>query len=420
MKILYVSQYFPPEMGAPAARVSELARHWVHSGHEVNVLTGFPNHPTGVVPPDYRAKLRRVICREQFDGVSVIRTWLLPLPNRKTHERILNYGSFCLSSCLTGTFMARPDVIIATSPQLLVGLTGWWLGLAKRVPFILEVRDLWPESLSAVGVKGETSTLTRSLGRLAKFLYRSCSHVVVVSPAFKEQLVQKWNVNPEKISVVENGVESDFFSSDGHSDIKESEPEFRGKFVVSYVGTLGNACGLGVALDAAAQLQTILPDVLFLFVGEGAEKEQLVSLAQRQGLRNVRFLPQQSRDKIPALIQASDLCLVLLKKADVFKTVIPTKMLESMACARPVILGVDGQAREILEKARGGIFIEPENATALVAAIIRLYQDPGLRQVLGCNGRRYIAGHLSRERLATVYSNVLEKLVLNGNQHSRS
>src|SRR5215470_7968975 len=222
MKILYVSQYFPPEMGAPAARVSELARHWVKSGHEVNVLTGFPNHPTGVVPVEYRAQMRRFVCREQIGGINVVRTWLFPLPNRKTHERILNYGSFCLSSCFTGTFMARPDVIIATSPQLLVGLTGWWLGLAKRAPFILEVRDLWPESISAVGVKGESSSLSRSLGRLANFLYRYSSHVVVVSPAFKEHLVRKWNVNPEKISVVENGVESDFFPHDGNSNVRES------------------------------------------------------------------------------------------------------------------------------------------------------------------------------------------------------
>jgi glycosyltransferase involved in cell wall biosynthesis len=314
--------------------------------------------------------------------------------------------------------MARPDVIIATSPQLLVGLTGWWLGLAKRAPFILEVRDLWPESISAVGVRGETSTLTRSLGRLANFLYQASNHVVVVTPAFREQLVQKWKVDPEKISVVGNGVESDFVSSKGNFDITKNELDFGGRFVVSYIGTLGNACGLGVALEAAAQLQTVLPNVLFLFVGEGAEKGKLVSSAQRQGLRNVRFLSQQPREKIPALIQASDLCLVLLKKAEVFKTVIPTKMLEFMACGRPVILGVDGQAREVLEKAQGGVFIEPENATALVGAITNLYQDARLRHVLGCNGRRYITEHLSRERLAGVYANILETLILNGKPHA--
>jgi putative colanic acid biosynthesis glycosyltransferase WcaI len=410
MNILYVSQYFPPEMGAPAARVSELSRHWVRSGHQVTVLTGFPNHPSGVVPLAYRAKLKRAVYREQIDGINVVRTWLLPLPNRKTYERILNYGSFCLSSCITGTFISRPDVIIATSPQLLVGLTGWWLGRAKRVPFILEVRDLWPESLSAVGVGNDGSTLVRFLGKLAKFLYEASNHVVVVTPAFREQLIQNWNVDPAKISVVENGVETSLFSSNRKIPSSEHE-QFKGRFVVSYIGTLGNASGLEVALKAAKQLQHVLPKVLFLFVGEGAEKEQLVSLAHREGLGNVVFLPQQPRERIPSLIQLSDVCLVLLKKAAVFKTVIPTKMLEFMACGRPVILGVDGQAREILEAANGGLFIEPEDVTALVQAIKHLYEDAECRRVLGANGRRYIVEHLSRERLAWFYSRILEQLV---------
>jgi glycosyltransferase involved in cell wall biosynthesis len=422
MNILYVSQYFPPEMGAPAARVSELSSHWVKAAHRVTVLTGFPNHPTGVVPPEYQGKMRRLVYCENLNGIHVVRTWLLPLPNCKSHERLLSYSSFCLSSCLTGTFLRRPDVIIATSPQLLVGLTGWWVGQAKHAPFIFEVRDLWPESIAGVGAGGETSLLNRSLGRLARFLYRFSSHVVVVTPAFKERLIKKWNVNPEKISVVENGVETDLFSSNGDPEtIKTTKNQFglEGRFVVSYIGTLGSASGLSVALEAAAQLQRTLPDVLFLFVGEGAQKEQLVLSAQRQNLRNVRFVSQQPRQRIPALIQASHLCLVLLKRADVFKTVIPTKMLEFMACGKTVILGVDGQAREILEKAQGGIFVEPESATALVAAIARLYGDPRGRHVLGCNGRRYITENLSRERLATVYSSILEKLVLNGNQHRR-
>src|SRR4051794_3135768 len=145
LKILYISQYFPPEMGAPAARVSELSRHWADAGHEVAVLTGFPNHPDGVLRPEYRKHFRRAVFREQADGVSVVRTWLLPFPNRKPYERVLNYSSFCASASLTGTFLERPDVIIATSPQLLVGLAGWWIAKLKRVPFVLEVRDLWPE-----------------------------------------------------------------------------------------------------------------------------------------------------------------------------------------------------------------------------------------------------------------------------------
>lgn len=400
-------------MGAPAARVSELARHWVQSGHQVKVLTGFPNHPTGVVLPEYRAKFRHLVYREWIDGIDVLRTWLLPFANRRAYERLLNYLSFYLSSSITGSFLQQPDVIIATSPQLFVGLAGWWLGRIKRTPFILEVRDLWPESITASGMGRQGSMAVRALQALSAFLYRTSDHIVVVTPAFKEDLVTKWKVRPEKISVVENGVETDLFTPDGSADTVKSALGFAGRFVVSYIGTLGLAHGLSTVLQAATLLQKNFPDILFLFIGEGADKERLVTLAQEQNLVNVRFLPQQPREKIPALIRASDLCLVPLKKAPVFRTVIPTKMLEFMACGRPVILGVDGQARQVLEEAKGGLFIEPENHNALSEAVLHLYQDSTLRQTLGRNGRNHIVEHLSREHTAKIYIEVLEKVISN-------
>src|SRR5580704_534473 len=217
MKILYVSQYFPPEMGAPAARAAELSRHWAATGHDVTVLTGFPNHPTGVIPPEYRDKFRRLVAHEQTNGVNVVRTWLLPFPNRKAHERMLNYSSFCISAASTGLFLSRPDVVIATSPQLLVGLSGWWLARWKRAPFVFEVRDLWPESLAAVGMGNSDSLLHRSLAKIAGFLYQHSDRVVVVTPAFEDYLVKHWRVPREKISVIENGVETQVFARESPS-----------------------------------------------------------------------------------------------------------------------------------------------------------------------------------------------------------
>src|SRR6202162_4784466 len=170
-------------MGAPGPRDVELSRHWVRAGHEVTVLTGFPNHPTGVVPPEYRGKLRRLVMREKVEGVNVVRSWLLPFPNRKAYERMLNYSSFCVSAATTGLFLSRPDVVIATSPQLLVGLSGWWLARWKRVPFVLEVRYLWAESRAAVGMGNSNSLLHRALAKIAGFLYSRSDRVVVVSPA---------------------------------------------------------------------------------------------------------------------------------------------------------------------------------------------------------------------------------------------
>jgi glycosyltransferase involved in cell wall biosynthesis len=451
VKILYVSQYFPPEMGAPAARAAELAHHWAEAGHDVSVLTGFPNHPTGVVPEEWRPRLRRLVYHEQIYQerrqtsdlrpqtldlrrqaseprsevrspesdvrVDVFRTWLWPLPNRKAHERMRNYASFCISAALRGLTLPRPDVIIATSPQLLVAVAGWWLSFARRgarqIPFVFEVRDLWPESLAAVGAGDENSLLHSGLGAIAGFLYDRADRVVVVTPAFREHLIERWHVPAEKIAVVENGVETDLFAPlpQAANDELRRQLGVSGKFLVCYIGTMGMAHGLETLLDAASQLRQQNPDVRFLLIGEGAEKERIKGQAQARGLENVCFLDQQPREKIPAFISASDACLVLLKKTEVFKTVIPTKMLEFMSSARPVILAVEGQAQQIVEEAGAGVVIEPENARALAAAIVQLATDHELGRALGQKGREYIVRHLSRGQTAEKYIAVLRSAV---------
>jgi colanic acid biosynthesis glycosyl transferase WcaI len=406
-------------MGAPAARASELARHWVHAGHQVSVLTGFPNHPTGIVPPEWRSRLSRLTFHEKVDGINVFRTWLWPLPNRKAHERMRNYASFCVSAALRGLTLPRPDVIIASSPQLLVGLSGWWLAFARQIPFAFEVRDLWPESLVAVGAGREGSLLHTVLGKIAGFLYERANLIVVVTPAFKDHLIEHWRVPSEKIAVIENGVETDLFAPAGAEIITATRRRLgaESKYLVCYIGTMGMAHGLEILLAAAEQLRNSHPEVLFLLIGEGAEKERILSLAQSRGLDNVQFLDQQPREKIPALISASNACLVLLKKTDVFKTVIPTKMLEFMACARPVILGVEGQARQIVEQSAAGLVIEPENTEALAGAIDQLIRNPALGPALGQKGREYIVKNFSRDHTAEKYIGVLEGMF--GEQYRR-
>jgi glycosyltransferase involved in cell wall biosynthesis len=421
MKILYVSQYFPPEMGAPAARAAELSRHWAAAGHQVTVLTGFPNHPTGIIPPEYRRQLRRLVAHERTGGANVVRTWLLPFPNRNAYKRMLNYSSFCVSAAATGLFLPRPDVVIASSPQLLVAVSGWWLARCKRVPFVFEVRDLWPESLAAVGMGTSNSVLHRALGKIAAFLYSRADRVVVVTPAFEDYLVNHWRVPREKISVIENGVETRMFAPEASTAESATsglrrELSLEGKFVVSYIGTMGMAHGLETIIAAATQLRDTDPEIAFLMLGEGSDKDRIAALARDRGLNNVRFIDQQPREKIPAFIRASNVCLVLLKKTELFKTVIPTKMLEFMSCARPVILGVDGQARSILEEARGGLVIEPESSDALVNAIRRLAADRKMARELGANGRDYVVRNFSRHQTAAKYIRVLE-LMLNLPEH---
>jgi glycosyltransferase involved in cell wall biosynthesis len=410
VKILYVSQYFSPEMGAPAARADELSRHWARMGHDVTVLTGFPNHPTGVVPEEWRSRLRRLHHTETIDGVQVVRTWLWPLPNRKAHERIRNYASFCLSAAISGLVLPQLDVIIATSPQLLCALAGWWIAFWKRVPFVFEVRDLWPESLAAVGAGSEGSLLHRALGAIAGFLYRRADRIVVVTPAFKDHLIRYWNVPAARISVVENGVETAVFCDHPAAPEIRKQLKVEHHLVICYIGTMGNAHGLETLIAAAQQLQITLPPAMFLLIGEGAEKQHIIDLAAARGLTNILFLGQQPREQIPAYVSASDLCLVMLKKSELFKTVIPTKLLEYMACERPVIVAVDGQARQIMDEAESGVFVEPEDSGALVNAIIGLAKDPQQRRQMGASGRRYILSNFSREQTARDYITVLKEL----------
>lgn len=391
-------------MGAPAARADELSRHWVRMGHEVTVLTGFPNHPTGHVPAEWRSRLRRLVYKESVNGVQVARTWLWALPNRAAHERIRNYASFWLSASLRGLMLQKPDIVIGTSPQLLCALAGWWLAWCKRVPFVFEVRDLWPESLAAVGVGGEGSALHRTLRAIAGFLYRRSDQIAVVSPAFKDHLIEKWNVPSGKISVVENGVETDLFRPCAAAAVPGTEQ----RFVICYIGTMGMAHGLETLIASAQKLQQDFPQALFLMIGEGAEKERIKGLAQELGLTNILFLDQQPRERIPAYIAIADVCLVMLRKTELFKTVIPTKLLEYMSCKKPVIVAVDGQARQIVEESGGGVFVEPDDSDALADAIRNLAAAPERRERLGARGRDFIVSRFSREQTARTYIILLE------------
>lgn len=300
--------------------------------------------------------------------------------------------------------------MIATSPQLLVGLSGWCISQVKYSPFVLEIRDFWPESLLASGIGRDNSFLINSLKKVASFLYRCCDKIVVVTEAFKENLIIQKGLPQEKIDVIENGVETEEFCPKGDTNVLRRHLGLDGRFIASYIGTIGFAHGLETVLRAARRLKDVRPEIFFLLVGEGAEKERLQKIAEIERLDNIRFLNQQPRSKIPLFINTSDVCLVPLKKSELFTTVIPSKMLEVMACGRPIVLGVDGQARRILDQARGGIFIEPEDHRALVDVLIRLYRDPTLRSELGENGRAFVAHHYSRKEKAQQYLKILNNL----------
>jgi glycosyltransferase involved in cell wall biosynthesis len=415
LKILFISQYFPPEGAAPAARIGETAVAWVREGHEVRVLTGFPNYPNGIVPESYRKKLWRIVVREKMEGVRVTRTWLWARPNSGKWNRAVYYLSFFVSSLITGMFLGRPDVVVATSPPPFVALSGFLLARAKRVPFVFEVRDLWPESLTVLQPGAGQSALHSAVNAIVRLLYRKSEHIVVVSPAFKPHLQAEWGVAAERITVVENGILPDFFTPEGAGWELRKQLNLDQKFVASYIGTIGVAHGLEAILNAAEILKDH-DDIVFMLVGDGAERADLEEIAKRRGLNNVRFLGLQPRQMVPALLRASDVALVLLKKSGVFKTVIPSKMLETMGCGRPCIVGIQGQGEEILQRAQAGIAIEPENARELAEAVLNLASDPSVAAEYGRNGRRHVLQFYCRDTLAQKYAATLAAVARAGSR----
>lgn len=399
MHILYICQYFPPEMGAPAARAYEFSRRWVAAGHRVTVLCGVPNHPTGALYPGYRRQWRRV---ETIDGIAVHRMWVYVTPNAGVLRRGINYVSFGITSVLGSIGIRDVDVCIASTPQFFAGLAGAAVRRLKRVPLYLEVRDLWPDSLAAVevGAGGLTMRLLRGIER---FMYRSAKGIVIVSPAFRAH-IEATGIPAARIGVVPNGLSTTLFHP--REGERRHFAAWRDRFLVGYVGTHGMAHGLETALEAARMLADA--NMHFIFVGEGARKKDLKR--QAADMPNVTFIDRQPRGTIAAMLAELDVALVLLRDTPLFRAVIPSKMFEIMGSGIPMVLGVAGQARAILDAADAGIAIPPGDAAALADALRRLAADPALRARYGGNASRHVRENYDLDALARNYLDILQHL----------
>lgn len=405
MKILFLSHYFPPEVNAPATRTFEHCREWVRLGHEVTVVTCAPNHPRGKLYPGYK---NRLIQRETLDGIQVIRLWTYLTANEGFLKRTLNYVSYMAAVTLAVPWLPKADVVVSTSPQFFNGLAGYTVSRLKRRPWVLEIRDLWPESILAVGAI-RNRTLIRLLEWLEAFAYRKADRIVPVTDAFERYMMVERGVEAHKIQVIKNGVDLRFFSPHVDGESLAADLGLTGKFVAAYIGTHGMAHHLETVLEAAASIDH--PDIVFLLVGDGAERRRLLETRDRLGLRSVLMLEQLPKATMPALLSQTDVSLVLLKDMELFRTVIPSKIFESMAMEVPIILGVAGEARAIVEDAGAGLCITPESADELAAAVRRLHEDPELAQRLGRQGRRYVEERFDRDRLAQRYVDVLAAVV---------
>jgi len=405
MHILFYSHYFAPEGNAPASRTYENCKRWVRKGHKVTVITCAPNVPEGVVYKGYKNRLRY---RENIDGINVIRVWTYIAANKGTIRRIVNYISYMFSATFFSLFLKKPDVIIATSPQFFCGWVGVFVSRLKRTSFILEIRDIWPESIVAVGGI-RNKWILRALEWLELKMYKAAKHIITVGEGYKQKLIEK-GIKPDYVSVIANGFDGEIFYPRKADDKISKRYNLNNGFICSYVGTIGMASGLDVILHAAKLLEKKQRnDIKFLLVGAGAIKDRLERQALEENLDNVIFTGIQDKNLIPSFLSISNTCLIHLKKTDLFKTVLPSKIFEAAAMAKPIILGVDGCAAEFLKQAKAGICIEPENSEQLAQAVEKLADDPELCYSFGKAGREYVMKYYNRDNLANEYLDIIAR-----------
>jgi glycosyltransferase involved in cell wall biosynthesis len=402
MRVLMVCHYFPPEIGAPQARLSELARAWADAGDNITVLTGMPNHPTGVVPEEYRGRVRM---EEMIDGYRVVRTWLYATRNTGVLKKTLGHLSFMMTGLLLG---ARPvgqaDVVVVSSPTFFSVFSAWALARLKRAALVVEVRDLWPAIFVELGVLRNRRIIS-VLESLELAAYRASAAIVVVTEGFRDDLVRR-GVPAAKVHVIPNGADLVRFGREtgeagsARSDLGASP----GDTVVLYIGAHGISHGLASVVDAAAKL--VGEPFHFAFVGEGAEKERLEAHVRDLGLTNVSMCPGVARGQVDRLLAAADICLVPLRDVPLFSSFIPSKMFEYLAASRAVIGSVRGEPARILTAA-GALVVEPEDPAALADAVRDLAADPERRVAMGRQGRDYVAKNYDRAKLADRYRTIL-------------
>ena len=406
VNIVFFTHYFPPEGNAPASRTYDHCVRWVKEGVPVTIITCAPNVPNGVVYEGYKNRFWPK--SEMVDGIKVIRVWSFIAPNAGAGRRILNYVSYMFSAVFAFLFFCkRPKLIIATSPQFFCGWAGTISSILKWCPFILEIRDIWPESIVAVGAM-KKGLFTRMLEVLEKWMYTSATHIVAVGKGYKQAILNR-APKLKNISVVTNGVDLEQFSPErADSDFFEKW-NLKDRFICAYVGTIGMAHGLKVVLNAAQILKDQgRKDIAFCLVGDGANRKWLEErCAERELGDYVVFTGRLDKSDMPNVLASANALLIHLKPCDLFSTVIPSKIFEAMAMARPIIMGVDGEARDIVKASGSGIDMIRGDAQSLVDSVSQLADDPEMANQLANSGRTFVSEYYTRDVLASRYLDIL-------------
>tara|TARA_B100000508_G_scaffold141091_1_gene146362 strand:+ start:98770 stop:99987 length:1218 start_codon:yes stop_codon:yes gene_type:complete len=392
MKILFLTDNFPPEVNAPANRTYEHCREWVKEGVEVTVITCVPNFPKGKVYEGYKNKWKQ---EEVIDGIRVIRVWSYITKNEGFVKRILDYISYSITSFFAGLFI-KTDVIIATSPQFFTALSGRWLHFFIRAPWIMEVRDLWPESIVAVGAMKKGKAI-QFFEWLEKRLYKSSNQIVVVTDAFKKKIIEK-GITENKIKVHKNGVNLEKFNPRDKDKELADKLNLNDKTIFAYIGTHGMAHGLDFILNSIGEFEKTHPEFHFLFIGDGAERKKLLKLNEKLRLTNTTFVSSVTKEEVPRYLSIMDVALVNLRKSDTFKTVIPSKIFEAAAMHKPILLGLQGETEGIIKNYSAGVTFEPENKRDFIKSALKIVdQDNYHTYQEGC---QHLAKDFDRKKIA--------------------
>jgi glycosyltransferase involved in cell wall biosynthesis len=401
LRVMLLTHYFPPEVGAPQTRLFELASRAATVGHDITVVTGFPNYPTGVIPDSYRGHLRM---EERMDGIRVIRTWIYATPNKGFVRRLLNHLSFAVSSLLAIRKVGHIDVMFVESPPLFIGFAALAYRLLKRAPYVLNISDIWPQSAIELGALRNRTAIWLA-ERFELHLYRKAAFVSVVTPGMVERLAAR-GVPRTKLFLLTNAVDTAAYQPAPPDARLAQQLGLDERKVFLYAGTHGLAQGLEVILEAARL--TTNPEVVYVLAGEGAEKDHLMKIAKAERIDNVRFLPNQPKSIMPALLNLAYASIITLKRLDLFKSALPSKMFESMATERPIVGALWGEAAELIEASGCGVIVPPEDPARLRETVEKLASDPALARTLGANGRRYVIERFDRAKTATRFVELLE------------
>lgn len=405
MKILFITQYFPPESGAAPTRAIEFARNLVQLGHEVFVVTGFPNHPTGIIQDSYKGKWFQ---KENYHGIKIIRTYTYSHPNKSLINRFLNFVSFTLSSFIGLLFCKNPDVILLTIPPLTLGLSVIVYNIFNRVPLVLDVRDLWPQAAVELGLMKD-NIIIKIFKRFALFLYKKANKITVVTEGIRESIFKN-GISKTKIELITNGVNTEIFNKDVNIMNPYKYLGTGNKFIVVYSGLIGEPHGTKFIAKTASILSEE-KKIVFVFIGAGVRKKELINEVKKNALENVVFIENQPVDLLVGYLNHANIGLATLKDIPFSDGIIPVKMFDYMACRLPVILAGSGESRKLVIESKSGIYIDSENAEQLAEAIMKLYNDPSLCEKYGISGEQYVQVHYSRHLLAMKMESILKEVV---------